>query len=404
MTETDLRTRLHELADSDTTAPRVDLALARRRGRRLRRRRALMVTAPATAIAVAASVLLSGGDGGSTPPPEALRPAASPLPNPLTRQVTFGWLPKYYKLTGRDLENGWTHFRAYGKAGDDGVAQLFVTLFPEGPAPSLGKMRGGVQAVPIPVEPVGGREAHWMQPPPPGAGSAPGEGRLRVRFRPRQWGEIEINDTGMSSEEITRTLRKAAAGVRLSEEPARFPVEISGFPSGLTVETARPGAAARPGSEGIARLVMEETALNFAQGLYITVTRAGAMDGKHSRKPNTTIDGHRAYHLAGTATTRPGHEAAEAAKLRDRGGPLRPEDVLVGTEYLCVYRVNGMDVCMSTSPPMTEVYDERGGRVVPQPNWASEILKPSGGLVGLYRRTKVLGTDSTKWSTTPFLR
>jgi hypothetical protein len=41
------------------------------------------------------------------------------------------------------------------------------------------------------------------------------------------------------------------------------------------------------------------------------------------------------------------------------------------------------------------------GKVRPGPDWASEILKPSGGLVGLFQRMTLIDGPVSEWSATP---
>ncbi|MDX6742285.1 hypothetical protein [Actinocorallia sp. A-T 12471] len=379
MTEPDLRSRLRDLAERDAPPPRIDVDLALRRGRRSRRlRRACAVVAPALAVAVAAVTLLPGADPG--PPPPSVAPAPVPLPNPITEQLEYGWLPDGYTPHSRSLQEGRVYFRVT-KA--DSAAQVVVTLFPKGPEPELGYMRRAVPAVAIPVPDVGGRAAHWLQPPPPGAGTADGEARLRVEFAPGRWGEVEVNETGLSARELTRIVRKVAAGVRIVAEPARFPFQISGFPARLTLDSADSSP--------------ETANVHFTEGLGIALYPSDVRDHPWRNEPNTTVDGHPAHHLVGTSTTVPADDLTpEERRL--------PENIAIGSERLCVYDVNGMDVCLTTSGhPSPGVTPPPGKVSLPTPDWASEILRPSGGLLGLYRRMTVLGPHEDAWTAAPFL-
>jgi hypothetical protein len=94
MIESQVRALFAEIADGEPVPSRVDIPLARRRGRaRLRWRRACV--AGGSVLAAAAVAALAVGVGsvrpGSGPP--AARPAALRQFNPLVPYLSFGWLP-----------------------------------------------------------------------------------------------------------------------------------------------------------------------------------------------------------------------------------------------------------------------------------------------------------------------
>lgn len=110
MDERRVRGLLQRAAASQEPPPRVDVELARSRGRRkLRWRRASMAGASAAAVvAVVVAAVAVPGSGGGAPGrgkvPEAHRPVAAPSRfDPLRPYATFGWLP-----AGESLAQGTT--------------------------------------------------------------------------------------------------------------------------------------------------------------------------------------------------------------------------------------------------------------------------------------------------------
>jgi hypothetical protein len=102
MAEPQIRALFAEIADREPASSRVDIQLARRRGRaRLRWRRACV--AGTSVLAAAAVVALAVGVGlvrlGSGPP---AGPAAPRQFNPLVPYLSFGWLPPGNRLTAGD--------------------------------------------------------------------------------------------------------------------------------------------------------------------------------------------------------------------------------------------------------------------------------------------------------------
>ncbi|MGI8328490.1 hypothetical protein ACRYCC_00910 [Actinomadura scrupuli] len=374
--ETDLRTRLHRLTDQPHPV-NASVEAARAKGRRIIRwRRA--GTVAGTAIAVGAVVfgtvaVLPGGKK-ATGDNIAGSSSSTARPNPYVQRASFGWLPHGYGPVTTNYENGVFSMAAL-KGGAATGTQFYFQLFPAGPEPALGNMRGGVPAKAITAPRVNGRAAHWMQPPPPGPGTAPGEARLRIQFGPKQWGELEY-DAAPAGTDLKTVLYQVARAIRIQDTPQAFPFQLKGLPAGFKAGNASISTNPRSGGGGW------QTSVGFAPGLSILVSLPGQAEGplKLGRDaPNTTIDGHPAFHEVGTSTG-PAHSKRSPEKAT---GKDRKSLAALGSERLCVYGVHGLDLCYSSTAP------------------AGELLKPSGGLLALYKRTTVFTPNPSTWTTDP---
>jgi len=93
MSESQLRELFTQIAAGEPAASRVDVQLARRRGRaRLRWRRAAVAGSSVLAAAAVAALAVTAGAGPARPGPAAT-PAAPRQFNPLVPYLSFGWLP-----------------------------------------------------------------------------------------------------------------------------------------------------------------------------------------------------------------------------------------------------------------------------------------------------------------------
>ena len=374
--ESDLRTGLHRLTDQPHPV-NASVDTARAKGRRIIRwRRA--GTVAGTAVAVGAVVLgtvavLPGGEK-ATGNNIAGSSSSTARPNPYVQRASFGWLPQgYNRPVTTDFENGIFYVFAL-KRSAAAETQFSFSLFPAGPEPALGSMRGGVPAKAIPAPPVNGRPAHWMQPPPPGPGTAPGEARLRIQFAPKQWGELEY-DAAPEATDLKAVLYKVARAIKIHDTPQNFPIQLKGLPVSFKPGNASVSTDPQGG-------IGWQTSVAFEPGLSIYVGLSGQADGPRKSaagKPNITIDGHPASHRIGTFTGPAQSKRGAEDAARRSGKSLLP----LGSERLCVYGVHGLDICYFTTAP------------------ANKLLKPSGGLVALYKRTTVFTPNPSTWTTNP---
>src|SRR5256886_11980424 len=100
--ESQVRALFAEIAAAEPAGSRMDVQLARRRGRaRLRWRRACVAGASVLAAAAVAALAVGVGPVRPGPGPAAAGPAAPRQFNPLVPYVSFGWLP-----AGESLNQG----------------------------------------------------------------------------------------------------------------------------------------------------------------------------------------------------------------------------------------------------------------------------------------------------------
>jgi hypothetical protein len=382
----DLRHGMRELVDLPHPPVRADIDAARTQGRRMIvRRRVTAIAGSAVAVGAIVAVTATGLPGGTAF--SSNRAATSTMvmhhrPNPLVKRASFGWLPSGYAVTSATQRDGVFQLDAtanvFGPSWDRflGGSRFALSMFVPGPEPDLGTK-------PIAAPPVAGHTAHWLQPPPPGVGTAKVGARLRIQYGPRQWAELEL-DGAPAGMDVTTTLYKVAEAIRLHDEPTAFPFQVTGVPRTLlptnsTVDTIRhvAGFTNYRGAFGWRANITFGALAD--QSLSIEVDRvdvgtnpAGKQQCSRpgcviwlSGKPNTTIDGHPAYHRIGETP------------------PPSTMDRLTQVYYetLCVYGVHEFDICFSTSHP--------------------SALKSVGGLVGLFKQTKVLGPDPVTWTPDP---
>src|SRR6478672_1175194 len=114
MIESQLRTLFAEIAGGEPASPRVNIELARRRGRaRLRWRRACVAGGSVLAAAAVAALAVGVGPARPGPGPAAAAPAAPRQFSPLVPYASFGWLPAGESL----IEGGLRPTESYMDAG-----------------------------------------------------------------------------------------------------------------------------------------------------------------------------------------------------------------------------------------------------------------------------------------------
>jgi len=363
----ELRQGLRDLADQPRPI-RTDIAAARVRGRRvIRTRRTLAAGGTALALGAVAVLAIPGGGPGKSVRP-ASRVTELRAHHRFVAPASFGWLPSGWRVIDQtfgqeDLSStdGYAvSAQSLPQRGDGPVRQAILTVFRPGKEPPMGYMRGGIPAKAIAAETVNGRPAHWLQPPPPGAGTAAGEARLRFELAPRQWAELEVDDDP-PGDDVKSLLYRIARGIQPRGAVTAFPVEIDGLPTAFTPIFASVDTETSSSVGWSTRFALKPS-------LNITVSLHARNDhGTPIFAANTTIDGHPAYYGDGTAR----------GVVRGAGKPL-PQ-----SQYLCVYGVRALNVCLEAQGP------------------AQAALKPVGGLQGLFRQIKIFGPTRSQWSTRP---
>ena len=329
----------------------------------MRTRRIVAGAGSITAMGMSAALVFTGvpsvevaGPVGPSRSPAAT--AASAHANPLIQRAVFGWLPgDYGEVTAvMDRQPRWT-FELTAVSGDL-TQPIRLTDYGSGAEPPLGFLHGGERAKRIPAAPVNGHPAYWIAKP----GTQDG-GRLRWRYGPKSWAELEVT---RGANDTTETIHLIAKAVKFGGTgPMRFPIRVSKIPGGLypyrAVRRTAPTSAAlgfRSKEPGELAISVEDDNMSSRGGLL----------------PNTSIDGHAAYDS----------RLGPAQGSPKPGGPNygKPTGGSNG-QQLWVFGVQGFDVRLDASGD------------------ALRQLASTGGLTGLFRRITVLGDDMNNWTTTP---
>jgi hypothetical protein len=212
---------------------------------------------------------------------------------------------------------------------------------------------------------------------------------MRFQYAEKRWAQIGMLQTGgKTDEEVTGVLRRVVDGLDLTERQLTHPFQITGLPPELWTLSMEITDTREP--------THKKVIVSFRHGLQVEITSAGV---GRIHKPNTTLDGHPAYRFAGTGTRLPAVVDRQARAVPSWEEVDKRQGNLVGSEVLCVYGVQRFDVCLSTKAQVPIDPTVSIDVVTPGPDWASEILKPSGGLVGLFRNMTLI--DGPKWSAVP---
>jgi hypothetical protein len=247
MVEPQVRELFEQLASSEPPPSRVNIALARSRGRRrLRWLRAGLAGAPVLAAAAAAAVVLATGavaprvpaQGGATPTASSASPTAPARApsrfNPLVPYASFGWLPG-----GQSLVSGGTgRTQLYLTAGPKpGKATWSLTLYSAGRCQLTKAPRqltcaqnadaGQAEDIIGPAPAVRGHRALWVS------------GYLAWEYSRGGWAWLAFPAHGR------RDALKVAAQIRYgATTPIVFPAQLTGVPSRWQVSSVyyRPDA------------------------------------------------------------------------------------------------------------------------------------------------------------------
>ncbi|MFG3056766.1 hypothetical protein ACGFZP_38260 [Kitasatospora sp. NPDC048239] len=233
------------IALADTPAPPAALnpAEAVRKGRaRLRRRRgaAIGAVAAVTAAVLTGTLLLQPAGGTAAPPPPAapsVTPTGSPSPtvsaapptiDPLTTDVTFGWLPDWVGgPSGVGYETGYHGIftEAIGKG--DQAPRIYLTLYPAGPEPEVeqgpNENRQKVQA-----PSVNGQPAFWLVDPDARAQARP-DRLLRWQTPSGRWAQIRAYG-GEPADLTDEVLLRVAADAKYGRWDIPLPVRFARLP------------------------------------------------------------------------------------------------------------------------------------------------------------------------------
>lgn len=372
--ESQLRELYERLADREPPPSRVDVPLARQRGRaRLRLSRAGMVAAPCLAAVVVATVAIAVAAVGTVPAPAnpaggratrspiAAPPTAAPRQfNPLVSYASFGWLPPGYAVqqglvTSAIFMLGVSHGRYSNGNPITGGNLLFwaagqCTFLPDAVVPALncGQHRPGPYQLPQPpvqyspsgIGPrVDGRRSYWV---------ANGS-ELAWQYAPGGWALLTVGDVLQS--QLAGDLIKIARNLRVGDaasRPIAFSVQITGLPRSWRVTTTE----FAPTAGKLLAFMYSLSSGNPATGLSFTVGPAG----QNACGAGQVIDGY------------PG----QIGLVRGQDGRLLQRSVSVPC-------ADGLNVRIT----------KLGRPVTPL------------SLTNLFAHLRLLGTDPARWTTRP---
>jgi hypothetical protein len=343
------RERLLAAIDSPSAAPRTVRA-----GRRFGGVRGMLLAGGLAA--VAAGVAVASQIGGSS---VALHssPAAKSFKyaDPLTERAAFGWLPAGLHANGYVADHQHEKYFQVTAQGGMGKATVTLTAYDRGKEPSRGYLPGGVPAKRIPAASINGHRAYWIFKPDPSGQSS---FELRWQYAPKSWADLEGDQLHGDSAELTKTAYKIAKSATFgSGRPIAMPLHVDGVPGGLSPDRT----VLNNGAYGQVGAIVGYFAGGPTSDLEISITKSDgtvgtAVPGKPGKpiqgraRPNTKLRGYPAYQAPG---------------------------------LVYVYGVNGFDVQITAS-----------GSILAKVN-------KTGGVVGLFRKMTVLGTDQANWTTNP---
>jgi hypothetical protein len=280
MDEAGARALLERLSATEPPASRVDIGLARQRGRTLaRRRRWALAGAPLLAAAAVVALVLSIGaitSGGSEPvitPPPLTRSVHHPF-NPLAPYAAFGRLPK--GVPRNVSSTGSTQIQLQLAAGSASKGQFALTVWARGACnldaaqvrADLSRQHhplldcedtttGWAANLSHPAPAVGGRPAFWFY-----------GHKLAWEYARHAWAMLDVSRLGTPIP--AATIVKVAARVRFAAtaKPAvKFPFQLTGLPASWRVISVAAWRATRDGLlAGTSRELGSTTALGPPHG------------------------------------------------------------------------------------------------------------------------------------------
>jgi hypothetical protein len=369
MVEPQVRELFEQLASGEPPPTRVNIALARSRGRkRLRWRRAGRAGAPVLAAAAAAAVVLATGaapgipaQNGATPPASA-SPTAAPARapgrlDPLVPYASFGWLP-----AGQSLVSGGTgRTQLYLTAGPSGRAIWSLTLYSAGRCQLSTAQKqltcaqnanaGQTGGVIGPAPAVRGHRAFWVS------------GYLAWEYARGGWAWLAFPAHGRP------TALKVAARIRYrATTRIVFPAQLTGVPNRWQV-----GSVYYLPDAGVLRasryaLTAGPAALSAGSGEFRMDVPFLIVDPANSRSSCPSYPGGRS-----TREVVGGYRVTVTHLPSVRGNA--PE------QHLCAANAGGLAVLLSVN------------------GW-----HPARSAVNVFGHLRLLGTNPADWTTTPIAR
>jgi hypothetical protein len=227
MIESQLRALFAEIAGGEPASSRVNVELARHRGRaRLRWRRACVAGGSVLAAAAVAALAVGVGPAQPSPGPAAAGPAAPRQFSPLVPYASFGWLPAGESL----IEGGLRPTESYMDAGPSSDPEWTLAVYARGQCHLTGSASGvNCPGAKLPISQrapdVAGHRAFWYSP------------GLVWQYARGGWARLSIPAPNLSAvlhskQGLAGQALKIASHVRYDvPTPLVFPARFSGLPS-----------------------------------------------------------------------------------------------------------------------------------------------------------------------------
>lgn len=301
MNEQEVRTLLADLAETPAPPSRVVVPGPARQHRRRVPSRTWLSAAVASVVvallAVGAYVVTGGSPSATDSVPAASAPERF---DPLMRYVSLGWIPDEARMNRRSTVVNDGRFAtgvseyipdpAKGPMASKRGASVSVSLYAVGAKAESEQppdVRGGLDHDPgVPYQvaeapPVNGKPAEWL--------TVPGDPEfvmLRWRYAPDAWAEVNV---ARLSGDLYERAHRVATELRFETTPLRFPFHLTG----LSTELHPVSSSFEEG--GLAGPWRGELSFRSADdGVDMRVAATPLRPGE--RNPNTTVDGHEAFH------------------------------------------------------------------------------------------------------------
>lgn len=267
MTEHELTTMLHDLADAPAPPPRLDLDRARRVGTRRRRARTTALVVGCAAV-VAAAGLTAVSVSRSTPPPAppAALPTPAPTParvvpaltdNPLVAQAGFGWLPEEVK--GIEYAAGGHGDTVLAIGRGDLAPMIWLSVDDREPAVPR-DLSGAPRRIP---QKVGDRDGYWLT---ADANDALNHGDSYLRWPTPDGRWAQLHTYYLARPDLQQALVRVASEVTFGPRGVPLPLRISSLPPSFHLSDAY--TMRRPDQNGVPwRLVLQYS----ANGALVTI-------------------------------------------------------------------------------------------------------------------------------------
>ena len=385
MDEAGARALMERLSRTEQPPSRVDIELARQRGRTLLRwRRWALAGAPVLAAASVAAIVLgigavTGGGGGPSIPPAPLTGPAHRQFNPLAPYAAFGWLPKGVARHVNSTYSNQTELQL--GAGSAAKGQFSLTVWAHGACnPDAAQVRAALRRQHHPplncadanqgwvvnlsrrAPAVGGRPAFWF------------DGHMLAwEYARHAWATLYVSRPGTPIP--AATIVKVAAHVRFAATPepvVKFPFQLTGLPASWRVLSVAAWRATRDGLlAGTSRELGSTTAVGRPDGPITGTIGQIAITPGRSGCPffHGSPDG---------SSERVSLNGVTATVTRFTGSGARPY------QGLCIAETNGLHVQFLEYP---------------EPGHAGFAF---GGVTGVFRHhLRLLGPDPANWTTRP---